>query len=152
MSDLHFFSSSLVALRSCYNSRMLKFLSSDAELQDITRTAAKSGTHLFISELSKPYDAKAFYDSIRRTFPLDPPIMMVGGKLVWDALSDSLVGGLATLDAKRIAIIWRNHTEMQRISPDNYRIALSVLEQVQEELGLDEVTMNNHKDVEIYLA
>lgn len=76
---------------------------------------------------------------------------MTGDKLVWDALSDSLFGGLSALEAKRIVVIWRNHIEMQRISPNDYKIALSVLEQLQEDLGSDEITVSNRKNVEIYL-
>jgi Barstar (barnase inhibitor) len=48
-------------------------------------------------------DGDSFFAAIQDSLPFDPPI---SGRVHWDALSDSLWGGLAELAAPRVAILW----------------------------------------------
>src|SRR6266849_4353557 len=63
---------------------------------------------------------KEFFEGVRGVFPLDPPL---GGALNWDALNDSLWGGLDSLKDDRIVIVWPDASHMRAYAPEEYAIA-----------------------------
>jgi barstar (barnase inhibitor) len=73
----------------------------------------------------------AFFDAVRGIFPLDPPVL---GSRMWDALSDSLAGGLAGVDTAYVVIIWPSANAMKAASPDEYERALLLWRDVAAEL------------------
>jgi hypothetical protein len=50
-------------------------------------------------------DKSTFFDSILYTFPLDPPIP-IGQTYHWDAIQDSVRGGLWSIREELIDIVW----------------------------------------------
>lgn len=50
-------------------------------------------------------DERTFYDAVLHTFPLDPPLLQQK-RCNWDALQDSLYGGLVNLEEELIDIVW----------------------------------------------
>ncbi|PYS30269.1 MAG: hypothetical protein DMF75_16190, partial [Acidobacteria bacterium] len=52
---------------------------------------------------------QAFFIEAARILPQDPPLI---GNINWDALTDSLWGGLAELGKERVALIWTNAQRM----------------------------------------
>jgi len=65
-----------------------------------------------------------FFDGIRATFPLDPPLH---GQHSWDALADSLWSGLDGLQEQDIVIVWRDARYMQMQAVEDFAIALDIL-------------------------
>lgn len=65
-----------------------------------------------------------FFWSVRDTFPLDPLIVSARS---WDALSDSMRGGLYHVSDKRIVLLWRDSAGLRETDPHSYMIALNVL-------------------------
>jgi hypothetical protein len=73
-------------------------------------------------------DKASFFDAMCAGCPLDPPLMRV--RLVWDALSDSLWGGLDALEADKVAVLWPQSGTMEKLSPVDYAIARDVMSSV----------------------
>lgn len=69
-------------------------------------------------------DAPSFFAQAKKVFPLDPPI---SGRVHWDALSDSLWGGLDACNAPKIALVIRDMTEFRDSNRQEYEVALSCL-------------------------
>jgi hypothetical protein len=65
-----------------------------------------------------------FFDAVRDTFPLDPPLE---GRDVWDALDDSLSSGLLDLEARKIAVVWPDAHRFEVADPAEYEIARDIL-------------------------
>lgn len=62
-------------------------------------------------------DRQAFLQAlVGMKFPLDPPMTVVRS---WDALLDSVRGGLQDLDAERVAIVWPDPSAMKLRAPDD---------------------------------
>jgi barstar (barnase inhibitor) len=64
-----------------------------------------------------------FFDAVVATFPLDPPLQ----RDVWDALDDSLWGGLDTLPETQVAILWPDALTLADAHPAAHEVALSTL-------------------------
>jgi hypothetical protein len=80
------------------------------------------------------HDRQSFFESVAASVPLDPPLEMHGDRLVWDALSDSVFGGLDEL-APRVVIMWPNSSQLAATEPAEYETAVDVLTQVAETLA-----------------
>ena len=89
--------------------------------------ATTNGATTYVLSVPEPADRAAFFDAVRNTFPLDPPLI---GSRSWDALSDSLWEGLRTLDATQVVIVWRDAEIMSKTHPSDYQIAVAVLEDI----------------------
>jgi hypothetical protein len=70
-------------------------------------------------------DSKAeFHEAVRAALPQDPPL---GPTPNWDALLDSVWGGIGTLGEERVAVIWPDSTRLAEGDPDTYRVAKEIL-------------------------
>ncbi|WP_436847559.1 barstar family protein [Streptomyces aureus] len=72
-------------------------------------------------------DKEAFFEAVWETPPLDSPLGT--SRTVWDALSESVWGGLHALKRPRVVIVW------PRVRPtsdaeDDFQTALSILRDV----------------------
>ncbi|WP_174970177.1 barstar family protein [Burkholderia lata] len=65
-----------------------------------------------------------FYDAIRSTCPLDPPLY---SNRSWDALADSMWSGLDELEQEKIVIFWPNSDRMKAAEPEAFAIATDIL-------------------------
>jgi hypothetical protein len=83
------------------------------------------------------WDRSTFFSALRAALPMDPPL---GSDRSWDALSDSLWGGLERLVNRRIAILWRRSLLFEERQRAEYETACQVLLDVCELLGNPEVT------------
>lgn len=72
------------------------------------------------------HDHASLVDALAAALPLDPPL---GGGGSWDALADSLFGGIDALRAGRVALVWPAAWRMRRGSPREFETALDVLRQ-----------------------
>jgi hypothetical protein len=87
---------------------------------------------------------KEFFEGVRGVFPLDPPLE---GALSWDALDDSLWGGLDSLKDDRIVIVWPDASHMRAYAPDEYAIATNVLAELPGLLSDSKVTAGPMKQL-----
>jgi hypothetical protein len=65
-----------------------------------------------------------FFDAIRSTCPLDPPLC---SNRRWDALADSMWSGLNELEQEKIAIFWPNSDCLKAAEPEAFAIATDIL-------------------------
>jgi len=110
------------------------------------RRAEEADCTVFVLPGRGIVDRAAFFDAVRATFPLDPPIV---GHRVWDALSDSLWEGLYTHPARRLAILWPNAQVMARSASEDFDTALDVLAHVVASLADPQATVGHPKQVAV---
>lgn len=110
---------------------------------------AQEGYTSFVLPDTGVFDRASFFDAVRVTFPLDPPLL---GSRSWDALSDSLWEGLYRHPARRIAIIWPSTHQMAKGAPLEFNAALNVLEDVAHSLADPQATRDHSKEVAILVG
>lgn len=119
----------------------------DAELARLLGEPEADGIQTYV--LPRGLNSRqAFFDAVRATLPLDPPIV---GDRSWDALSDSLWGGLDALASERLLIVWPNADAMNQ-SPADLRTALRVLSDVAEMLADVNATNGRPKTLTVYVG
>lgn len=94
-------------------------------------------------------DEEAFFRAVRETLPLDPPLGT--SRMVWDALSDSLWGGLHALQSPRAVIVWPD-AQPATGSQGDFRIALDILRDVIATLAETRYTGGRPTHVSVYIA
>jgi hypothetical protein len=94
-------------------------------------------------------DRAAFFAAIRVRLPLDPPLHSDRN---WDAVADSLSGGLHLLPENKVAIIWPNPGELRSNDSDAFDLATAVLADTAQVLANSDATLGNTKRVAILLA
>lgn len=82
----------------------------------------------------------AFFDGVRDTLPLDPPLQ---SNASWDALDDSVWSGLDGLNENGIVIVWRDSSDMEAQAPEDFSTAFSILNELPGMLA-DVVSTVNH--------
>lgn len=65
-------------------------------------------------------DRGALIRAVKAAVPLDPPIQ---GDDSWDAFSDSLWGGLDSLETRGVALLWPGSAQLREKQPEDYAIA-----------------------------
>lgn len=105
-----------------------------------------AGYHIFVLPGDRIVDQETFFEAVRATLPLDPPLM---SNRVWDAMSDSLWEGLYQHPAKHIAIVWPNARLLKRADPSAFEAAISVLSDVVHLLGDARATQDKTKHIAV---
>lgn len=118
--------------------------SSTIDVAAIRRQATDDGFMTFVLPRFGIVDRPSFFDAIRSTLPLDPPLV---GSRSWDALSDSLWEGLYSLQYSKIVIIWPGAGQMSIRAAADFEIALNVLAEVASLLGDRRATLGATKEV-----
>lgn len=95
-------------------------------------------------------DKSSFFEGVRNTLPQDPPLGRT--RDVWDALSDSVWGGLHEHESERIAIIWPDSVRMIRHDPQEFGIAFETFHTTIELLADSEATVGHPKQVVVVLT
>lgn len=113
-----------------------------------SRKLADDGWRVFILPIGIK-DTQSFFEGIRARVPLDPPVL---GNNNWDALSDSLWGGLDSLDTNKIVIIWPSSAEMASAHPEDFKIAINILSELTKSLADAEATVGDAKQVLVVVA
>lgn len=116
------------------------------DVEATRRQAEEMGYATFVLPDTGIIDRASFFDAVRTTFRLDPPLL---GSRSWDALSDSLWEGLYTHDARRVAILWPSTQAMTRSAPADFETALNVLADVASSLANPRATRDNPKEVAV---
>ncbi|MFG2974444.1 hypothetical protein ACGFYY_15815 [Streptomyces sp. NPDC048331] len=93
-------------------------------------------------------DRDAIFEAFRRDLPMDPPVQSARS---WEALSDSLFGGLFSLTSTRVVILWEDDARHESIRAGAAAEALSILTEVAELLGSPQVTGGHTKLVAVLI-
>jgi Barstar (barnase inhibitor) len=120
-----------------------------AHLDSIVQAAKLEQVPVYVLPDAGVVDRTSFFDAIRATLPLDPPIQSARS---WDALSDSLWAGLDKLDADQVLIVWPNAAAMIPASRMEYDQALMVLADVATSLADPKLTQGKPKQVSIIVG
>lgn len=107
------------------------------DLSRLRGSAEQESVTPFVLPTTGVVDGATFFDAVRASLPLDPPIV---GSQSWDALSDSLFEGLLSCPHHRIAIIWQGTQVMAASAAADFEIALAVFADVAALLADPEVT------------
>jgi hypothetical protein len=119
------------------------------EMVAARREMERAGYTTFVLPAEGIIDRASFFDAVRATLPLDPPLV---GSCSWDALSDSLWEGLHAHAARRIAIVWPGTRAMESSAPSELETALSVLADVASTLSDPRATLDRPKEVVVLVA
>jgi Barstar (barnase inhibitor) len=120
-----------------------------ANVEAITQGLERKGWRVF--RLPAGIRDKAqFFDAVRSTLPLDPPLSST--RMVWDALSDSLWSGLDDLPQMPLVIHWPEAWTMRETDPDNFGIATEVLRDLPASLSSEKYTVGKPRSVLILQA
>ena len=111
-------------------------------------TLAAQGWTVFELPGTEISDHSSFFDAVRRSLPLSPPLL---GDASWDALSDSIWGGLDELEADRIAIVWRETRQLMEGDRSAYEVAVEVLQGISDTIADPEFTAGEPKQVVVVL-
>ena len=75
----------------------------DLDAGEAQAALTQDGWLAFVLDGTQITDRESFFTVVRRIVPLDPPVYR---NCVWDALSDSLFGGIDLIEADKVAILW----------------------------------------------
>ena len=127
----------------------LKSVSADA-VPELRAEATAIDAAVFEINMTKKDGREAFFDSIVKSFPLDPHLSTSNS---WDALNDSLSGGLL-LDVRAgvIIVIWSGTRYFRSSDRRQYKVALHVLRNICSNLGYPDRADVNPKCVSVFLT
>ncbi|MEU5683689.1 barstar family protein [Streptomyces venezuelae] len=120
-----------------------------ADIPGVLDEAARRGVPVFTLSTDGRTDKEAFFGAVRETLPLDPPLGT--HRMVWDALSDSLWGGLHELTSSRVVIVWPDAGPVAGAEGE-FRIALEILRDVTGSLADVRRTGGRPTQVSVYVA
>ncbi|WP_326560011.1 barstar family protein [Micromonospora sp. NBC_01796] len=103
-----------------------------SEIEAATASARMQGMRVYSLSTGAGGGRDAFFDAVRATLPLDPPL---ASNYSWDALADSIFGGLVILDVDRVLVVWTDAAEMTAAAPVDADTAASVLVQTAADLA-----------------
>ncbi|GAA4305403.1 barstar family protein [Actinomadura luteofluorescens] len=118
-----------------------------AEAAGLVRTARDEGAIVHL--LAGAVDRTTFFEAVRSTFPLDPPL---SSSHVWDALEDSLWEGLLQTGHRTQVIVWPDASAFQTAAPNDYATAIQVLTAVSQALADREATVGNPVTLSIFVT
>jgi barstar (barnase inhibitor) len=120
------------------------FRTAELDVEATRREAEQAGIVTFVLPGSGIVDRPSFFDAVRGTLPLNPPLV---GTHSWDALSDSLWEGLHAHPARRIAILWPGARAMATSASEDFETVLSVLADVSSALADPVATCDRPKEI-----
>ena len=92
-----------------------------------------------------------FFDAVRTVFPLNP--RLARGVENWDALKDSLEGGLAfDVEASSVVIVWPDPWLLTEFDREAGPIAVAILSELPEQLADPEAKVGRTKAVTTILG
>ncbi|MFC8340841.1 barstar family protein [Streptomyces rubiginosohelvolus] len=122
---------------------------SGTDVSAIRGEAARRGIPVLTLSTAGRTDKEAFFTAVRNALPLDPPLGTF--RRVWDALADSVWGGLHELKSPRVIIVWPDTRPVAGAERD-FRTALSILRDVAASLADDRDTGGRPTQVSVYVA
>ncbi|MFF3446750.1 hypothetical protein ACFYXJ_06360 [Streptomyces sp. NPDC002667] len=122
---------------------------SGTDIPRILAEAAGQGLPVFTLSTSGRIDKEAFFAAVRETLPLDPPLG--NSRMVWDALSDSVWGGIHALQSPRVVIVWPD-VRLGAGAHGDFQMALDILRDVVATLAEARYTGGRPTQLSVYVA
>jgi hypothetical protein len=119
------------------------------QADEIKQEAVRRNIPAYVISTDQRVGREAFFDAVRGTLPLDPPLM---SSRSWDALSDSLWEGIRSLGANRVVVLWPDSSLFSEGAPREFDIATSVLADVARSLADPETTRGRPVEMSIYIG
>jgi len=123
---------------------------SRGEIDALADAARERGVVVFTLATGAGADKAAFFNAVRSTMPLDPPLVTY--RDVWDALSDAILGGIGMLDLPRAVVAWPDADEMRRAHPVDAQVAEEILTFVAQTLAEPRFAANRPTALRIYMT
>jgi hypothetical protein len=120
-----------------------------SEVDAAADEARREGVPLFVLSTGDGADREAFFDAVRRTLPLDPPLPSARS---WDALEDSVWQGIYDVASGRAVIVWRDAPEFAAKDRVDFEEALSVFKSIAQTLSEPRYTDGRPKTLCVYVA
>jgi RNAse (barnase) inhibitor barstar len=118
----------------------------DLDIKALLGEATQAGYVSYVLAGSSIRDRTSFFDEVRATLPLEPPLLRSQG---WDALSDSLWEGLFEHTSKKILIVWPGASNMRNSAPSEFELAIGVLADVAKAISDPRFTCGQPKEVSV---
>ena len=115
----------------------------------IADAASHDGVPVFVLDTDGQYGKTALFDAIRSTCPLDPPLGHF--RDVWDALADSLFGGIDRLGADAAVIVWTGASAFRENAETDYTIALEIFNDLTQQLADPDISAEKPTKLTVYL-
>ncbi|MFI1177338.1 barstar family protein [Streptomyces melanogenes] len=122
---------------------------SATDILRILNEAAGQGVPAFTLSTAGRTDREAFFKAVQAALPLDPPLGTV--RMVWEALADSLWGGLHALETPRVVIVWPDARPVAGAQGD-FENALDILRDMVTTLAEAQYTRGRPTHVSVYTA
>ncbi|MGW0859494.1 barstar family protein [Streptomyces sp. NPDC002690] len=122
---------------------------SGADIPGVVEEAARRGVPVFTLSTGGRTDKGAFFEAVREALPLDPPLGTF--REVWEALSDSVRGGLHALKTPRVVIVRPDARPVAETEGD-FRMALDVLRGLVADLAEARYTVGRTTQVSVHVA
>jgi hypothetical protein len=116
---------------------------SQQEAEITAQAASRNGWRVFRLPIGIA-SREAFFEGVRRTLPLDP---LLHTNRSWDALSDSLWGGIDGLADKKIAVVWSDAYGLLKDAPGDFAIATNILIDVATSLSNADAATDKTKQI-----
>ena len=84
----------------------------------------KNGYAIYLVDLKKSTKTSDMFLAIKSSVPLDPPLVKDGN---FDALSDSLFGGVSIDESVNICLIFKQLSLFKKISKGTYDVMIEIL-------------------------
>ncbi|MFD2764797.1 barstar family protein [Micromonospora eburnea] len=120
-----------------------------SEIEAATAAARAQNMRVYLLSTGAGGGRDAFFDAVRAALPLDPPLVSNNS---WDALADSMFGGLVLLDVGQVLVVWTDAAEMIVTAPEDADTAVSVLVQTATDLAEPKYTQGRPLSVTVLLA
>jgi hypothetical protein len=120
------------------------------ELDALVLAERERGVLILMLTTGVDADKAALFRAARTQLPLDPPLGTY--RDVWDALSDSLSGGIGALETQQVVVAWPDAHEMRRVHPTDARDAEEILKFVAETLAEPRFTANRPTALRVYIT
>jgi hypothetical protein len=115
--------------------RVINFVNQDS-LDDLRQLLHQHGFRMIDLDGQNITDADSFFAATAEQLPQDPEL--VGQKANWDALLDSLWGGLVLLEENRVALLWLHADRMLHQGLPDLLIATEVLRDLARQVSTTE--------------
>jgi hypothetical protein len=98
------------------------------EIPRLRKQLTQQGFRVYELDGSQISSGHSLFAEIKRKLPLDP--LLIGETIKWDAVADSLWGGLDSVALERSVIIWTNADHMLENGTSDLGRAIEVVRQV----------------------
>ncbi len=113
------------------------------DYEKIYSKLSKNNYSIFILNNNNEIDTiESFFLWVKNTLPQDPPL---SGKVNFDALVDSIWGGIDSQTKEKIVILWFNPTNLMEKNFSKFKVLLECFEEISSMLLKKEFGINQKK-------